>query len=345
VTRGVCRSSTTHRSISIRPQRAALLSTSCNISRPVVAVLSGAPAHGADMTPTFVSFATLLTLLVGDGLAGDVSTASAAPPGIGVVPTIDVPAPQFWDTPQGGVRTGGQAARIEFDDADLNDGMSAWYRLAYVNGGTRLRVFEHYAASSRGPESEIVRSEYAAWRFANRVLGPAGDSAASDEFPRGAWVRTGADTGPSAGLMFTLADIDLLTPGALVGDLRVAGTGSIGSDGVVSPVAGIEVKVAAALLTRPDVIFAPRPSWFVDDVTIVESQLTRHPTAGHTVGEWLNVAGYEQAGRVAASHPGAVEVVVVHDVRQVLAWLCGRTDNVTVCQVARRSANIPIGTP
>ena len=144
--------------------------------------------------------------------------------------------------------------------------------------------------------------------------------------------------------MFTLAYLDALTPGALVGNLRVAGTGTIGSDGVVIRVAMVDVKVAAALLARPDVVFTPEAPTSTEHVTIVESEHTRNPTGGATVGQWLNVSGFEQAGRDAAKHAGTVSVVVVHDLRQVLAWLCGRTHNTRTCAIARTSATIPIGT-
>ena len=96
--------------------------------------------------------------------------------------------------------------------------------------------------------------------------------------------------------MFTLAFIDVLTPGPLVGDLRVAGTGGIGPDGVVSPAFGLEVKVAAAMLTRPDVVFTTSAPSSIDDVTIVESQHTRLPDAGYTAGEWLNVVRLRTGG-------------------------------------------------
>jgi hypothetical protein len=239
---------------------------------------------------------------------------------------------------------GGEAARIELGDG-RNAGLSAWYRLAYVEGGTGLRVFEHYAATTRTADSDIVQSENDAWRLANEAVGPVNGPTASNHLPRSAWFRTGDNTGPSAGMMFTLAYIDLLTPGLLIGNLRVAGTGGIGNDGVVFPVSNVEVKVAAALLARPDVVFTPRPSKLVEHTTIIESEHTRIPDDGYTVGEWLNVRGYEQAGRDAARRPGTIAFVVVHDFRQALAFLCGRTNNATTCSVAQRSATIPIGTP
>jgi hypothetical protein len=292
----------------------------------------------------FASFASLITLLIADGLAGGISTASAGPAVDGSVPAIDVPASQFWGA-AAEVRSGGQASRIELDDADLTAALSAWYRLAAVDGGTHLRVFEHYPTAIADPDPDIIRSESVAWQLANKIAGQGGDSLASNRFPSWARFRTSNDTGSSGGLMFTLAYIDVLTPGALVGTVRVAGSGGIGPDGVVFPVSNLEIKVAAAMLTRPDVIFTTRPPKQVQNVTIVESQLSRHPTGGYTVGEWLNVIGYEQAGRLAASHFGTVAVVVVHDVRQALAWLCGRTQSAVACEVARGSANLPIGTP
>lgn len=258
-----------------------------------------------------------------------------------IAPAADVPARQFSDRPD--AQLGGQASRIEFDDADLNASMSVWYRLAYLSGGSRLRVYEHYAPTTQHPDPAMIRSERIAWWTANEILGNDHSAFAADQLPAWARVHTGVDTGPSAGLMFALAYLDALTPGALVGNLRVAGTGMVSLDGLVGPVKGIDVKVAAAKLTRPDVIFTPRPPKSVQHVTLVESGNTRHPAAGYSTGEWLNVGGFEQAGRVAATHAGTVAIVVVYDLRQALSWLCGRTSIASVCELARTSANVPIG--
>jgi hypothetical protein len=229
--------------------------------------------------------------------------------------------------------------RIELDDAS-----STWYRLAYIDGGTRLQVFEHYAAGTSGPESAIEMSQDVAWRLANQAAGTAVAAAAPAPLPDWARMRTGDDTGSSAGLMFALSYIDALTPGQLVGDLRVAGTGGIGTDGVVTPAFGIDVKVAAAMLTQPDVVFTTSPPDSMSHVTVVESQHTRIPDAESTVAEWLNLNGYQQAGRNAAGDPATTALIVVHDLRQALAWLCGRTSGPTICAVAHRTATIPIGT-
>ena len=341
VSNGVCRTSTTHRPDATKAQRAMVMLTDCNILPAVVEGLSGAAAHGANMTSKLVSFATMFTLLAADALVGNVAAADL--PGDRLTPTIDVAAPRFWGTED--EDRGAQAARIELDDAHLNAAMSPWYRLAYVDGGTRLRVFEHSALSVGQARSDMAQSQDLAWRFATEIVGRADSSMSSQQRPGWAHVRTANETGYSAGLMFTLAYVDLLTPGALVGNLRVAGTGGIGSDGVVTPAFGIQIKLAAALLTRPDVIFTTSRPNAIEHVTIIESEHTRLPTPGRLVGEWLNVAGYARAGQDAAHHPGTMAVVVVHDIRQALAWLCGRVNNATTCAAAHTSATIAIGSP
>ncbi|KAA0024050.1 YlbL family protein [Antrihabitans cavernicola] len=52
--------------------------------------------------------------------------------------------------------------------------------------------------------------------------------------------------GPSAGLMFSLAVVDKLSPGELSGGKFIAGTGTIENDGEVGPIGGIPFKMIAA---------------------------------------------------------------------------------------------------
>lgn len=52
--------------------------------------------------------------------------------------------------------------------------------------------------------------------------------------------------GPSAGLIFSLAIYDTLTPGELTGGKTIAGTGTIDEEGKVGPIGGIQQKIAAA---------------------------------------------------------------------------------------------------
>lgn len=63
--------------------------------------------------------------------------------------------------------------------------------------------------------------------------------------------------GPSAGMMFSLAVVDKLSPGELNGGNFVAGTGTIAEDGAVGPIGGIVHKVDAAEELGAEVFLAP----------------------------------------------------------------------------------------
>jgi PDZ domain-containing protein len=63
--------------------------------------------------------------------------------------------------------------------------------------------------------------------------------------------------GPSAGLMFSLAVFDTLTPGSLTGGGIVAGTGELFDDGTVGPIGGIEQKIAGAEDAGAQLFFVP----------------------------------------------------------------------------------------
>ena len=69
--------------------------------------------------------------------------------------------------------------------------------------------------------------------------------------------ETGKIAGPSAGLMFTLALYDRLTPEDLTGGRSIAGTGEVDCGGGVGSIGGIEQKVAAAESHGADVFLAP----------------------------------------------------------------------------------------
>jgi PDZ domain-containing protein len=63
--------------------------------------------------------------------------------------------------------------------------------------------------------------------------------------------------GPSAGTMFALAIYDKLTPGALTGGQKIAGTGEMETDGTVAPIGGIRQKMAGASQAGAKVFLVP----------------------------------------------------------------------------------------
>jgi Lon-like protease len=78
------------------------------------------------------------------------------------------------------------------------------------------------------------------------------------QFPVDIKINTQLVGGPSAGLAFTLAIIDDLTPGALTGGERVAVTGTISPDGSVGEVGGVEQKAITARTNGVQLMIVPK---------------------------------------------------------------------------------------
>ncbi|WP_344191184.1 YlbL family protein [Pedococcus aerophilus] len=66
------------------------------------------------------------------------------------------------------------------------------------------------------------------------------------DFPIDVKIDAGNVGGPSAGTMFALGVYDRLTPGALTGGKKIAGTGTIDAAGTVGPIGGIRQKLVGA---------------------------------------------------------------------------------------------------
>jgi len=89
-------------------------------------------------------------------------------------------------------------------------------------------------------------------------LGVSTQSFTPYRFPIDIQINTERVGGPSAGLAFTLAIIDNLTPGDLTGGKKVAVTGTISGDGVVGPVGGVEQKAITARHNGVKLMIVPR---------------------------------------------------------------------------------------
>ncbi len=63
--------------------------------------------------------------------------------------------------------------------------------------------------------------------------------------------------GPSAGMMFSLGIVDILTEGPLTGGEHVAGTGTIDPEGNVGPIGGIQQKLVGARRAGAELFVAP----------------------------------------------------------------------------------------
>ena len=78
-----------------------------------------------------------------------------------------------------------------------------------------------------------------------------------ENFPFEIRIDSGDVGGPSAGLMWALGVVDVLTPGDLTSGRTVAGSGVIDLEGGVHPVGGIEHKILAAEEEGADVFLVP----------------------------------------------------------------------------------------
>lgn len=81
---------------------------------------------------------------------------------------------------------------------------------------------------------------------------------ANYDFPLDVTVTLDNVGGPSAGMIFALAIYDKLTPGALTGGARVAGTGTIAADGTVGSIGGIRQKLYGARDAGATYFLAPQ---------------------------------------------------------------------------------------
>jgi Lon-like protease len=70
-------------------------------------------------------------------------------------------------------------------------------------------------------------------------------------------IDSGQVGGPSAGLAFTLAILDQLTPGEITGGAKVAATGTIGLDGRVGAIGGLPQKAVAVREAGAKVFMVP----------------------------------------------------------------------------------------
>ena len=104
-------------------------------------------------------------------------------------------------------------------------------------------------------------------------------------------IRTDDIGGPSAGLAFTLAMIDELSPGDLTGSADVAVTGTISLDGTVGPIGGLAQKVSAVHQHGISVFLVPATQAELDD----PEQLQRLQDAGRGQVEIIPVATLDEA--------------------------------------------------
>ena len=93
------------------------------------------------------------------------------------------------------------------------------------------------------------------------------------QFPVDIRIDTDRVSGPSAGLAFSLAIIDELSPENITNGRRVAVTGSIRPDGIVEPVGGVAQKAIAARASGAKMMLVPKGEAKIARRAIEEGEL------------------------------------------------------------------------
>jgi PDZ domain-containing protein len=115
--------------------------------------------------------------------------------------------------------------------------------------------------------------------------GIATDQEVRHQLPISVDIDTARVSGPSAGLAFTLAIIDQMTPGSLTGGKNIAITGTIGEDGSVGIVGGLKQKAITARRAGAKLMIVPN-----DEVADARAGAGDMKVVGvHTVDDALRV--------------------------------------------------------
>ncbi|WP_079408665.1 SepM family pheromone-processing serine protease [Paenibacillus ferrarius] len=93
-------------------------------------------------------------------------------------------------------------------------------------------------------------------------------SVKADQADQQVTIKAGEIGGPSAGLMFSLEIYNQLVPEDITKGYRIAGTGTIETDGTVGPIGGIQHKIIAADREKAEYFFAPKDMTYKDGTQI-----------------------------------------------------------------------------
>lgn len=127
---------------------------------------------------------------------------------------------------------------------------------------TNSEVVDLVGRMAPGDEVTLTRIRAGERRDVTLTLVPSPDDPAAPrlgvllssylELPVDVHIDAGVIGGPSAGLMFTLGIIDLLSEDDLTGGAVVAGTGTIDREGTIGPIGGIRQKILGATTRGED---------------------------------------------------------------------------------------------
>ncbi|MGI9645441.1 MAG: hypothetical protein ACR2O6_09050, partial [Ilumatobacteraceae bacterium] len=133
---------------------------------------------------------------------------------------------------------GGIAAQLRTHDANDIPG-DLYLLMAREGSAAKARVYDNTPYTVPGIHPEATESNHAA---ADTVEQITGHDIASIDF------TSAPGGGPSGGVTYTIAYLNIISNGAFTGHLSVAATGALQEDGYIQPIKAIDEKTAAAHL-------------------------------------------------------------------------------------------------
>ena len=283
-----------------------------------------------------------LVVIASTGLTGDESSiADPAPPA--VCCRADVPAVNQGDgaqpvgsAPDGNRRDpgsepdraaghlGGIAARLHA--ADGTPIVGDVFLLMGSSGSTAdARLYDRTPYThDRGVHPETIASNLIAAQTVRTITGSDVELLELTGAPAG---------GPSGGITYAIAYLNVISDGAFTGDLRVAATGRLGPEGHINSIDYIEAKIAAAHLADAAVLFTPTvPTSDARDAYGARfvGELVRDPSAGVVLNDPRRLEMFRSWG---ASRPDGMDVVDARHLIDVAAYLCG-TGSTYACHIS-----------
>jgi hypothetical protein len=285
----------------------------------------------------------LVTITAGAGLPGDAPT-STDPIRSAVCCTTDTPAARSSHDSTVAAGSAGSTGAVTHGpaDGDQSEGRSVPDRVGDIMGGVaaRLRtsdgeplageIFLLLSASTATPEARVYeQTPY------THDGGAHPETVASNRIAaRTVATITGSDVeileltnpaggGASAGIIYAIAYLDVISDGAFTGDLRVAATGRLEPNGFIGSIDHIDDKTVAAGLADADVLFTPTVP--TADVLAAQGarlvgEIAREPNAGATLDDPLRLEQFRQWG---ADRPDGMDIVDARHLIDVAAYLCG----------------------
>lgn len=220
--------------------------------------------------------------------------------------------------------TGGIAARLRRSDGTALPG-HLYLMMATVGSHEHARLFEQTPFThNRGQHADTIESNHLAVEAAEAITGNDIEHIDFTTAPGG---------GPSGGLIYLIAYLNLVSHGAFTANMNVAATGQIEDEGYLGHIKGVDEKLGAAHLAEADVFFTASPpshAKVAEHAGRYAGHIYRSRYGRATLAPERGLDDYESWG---ASRPDALDVVVVGHIADVAAYLCGAASHYA-CAIA-----------